>query len=204
MGIDYSVNLYYKSHQIESALLGIVAIADIYDEESTIIELPDNREITIPFAAIPKTVRVKFAPNQEHSAFCTTLIFPVDQQIESYLEGTNHKKEANLASIGCIYLRVDVGDRYAELSFTAATSSMSRMFLNSSSVHNRFNELLKSTGGLFGLFDIEESYYLSLANLHQRVGDCSNEFEGGNLDSFRYRIDKFTESCLLHKECCMQ
>jgi hypothetical protein len=203
MGIDYSVNLYYKKHQIEDAILGVISIADLIDEESTEVELPDGKKMKIPFETIPKKDFVKIASDQKFTNFCTLLNFPIDQPLLEYLENNNARKAKGLASIGCIYLDIKVGETYTEFSFTAATSNMSRLFLESKSIQQTFINLLEKTEGLFGLFDIEESFYLSLFDLNKQFGNCGKKTVKNEYDSTTYNIDNFAEICLLHQDCCL-
>lgn len=204
MGIDYSVNLYCKKEQVEKTILGVINIADVNTDESTEVELPNGKKIIFPFETIPKKDFIKISPEQSHSDFCTMLNFPIDEPIENYIENNNSHKNQNIASIGCIYLNIRVGEKYAEFSFTAATSNMSRLFLESKSIIQTFINLLEKTEGLFGLFDIEESYYLSLFDLTKQVGNCGKKAVENEYDSTTYDIDIFTEICLLHKDCCLQ
>lgn len=197
MGINYSINLYYESHQVENALLGLIKIAYISEKKATVVELPSGNYITVPFTSNFKTLPIKLFLNHLNAELDTTLTFPIDEKVENYLNQSYHDRVANMACIGYIYLKICIGHRYSQFSFTAAVSDMSRLFLNSTAVHNRFLELMKATGGMFGLLDIEKDYYLYLADPNQRIEGCDGDLSHDeSSDIFYFDVDEFTECCL--------
>jgi hypothetical protein len=191
MSRNYKIQLFFHSEQIEQALLATARIADHRRQKSTVVVLPGDRLITLPFTSGFNTETAVLSvgdsatgTGQAHSEFYsgsrarpgdnplrfeTTLLFAPDDAIQWYLKRhSEFLKDVSLeisgteyASIGYIYLAVALGNRYGRLSFTAAGSDMSDMFVESESIQNRFLELLQTAGGLGGIIDIElEKYYV--------------------------------------------
>jgi hypothetical protein len=86
-----------------------------------------------------------------------TLLFPVDDVLQAYYPlGDVHSEWTDdgveCLPFGVFDLAVRAGVRYALLSITARTSRMSDLLKNSPAVWSQFAALLRSSGGLVGMF----------------------------------------------------
>jgi len=64
----------------------------------------------------------------------------------------------NYAHPSVIYLTIRRGNAYVKLRFAAATSSMSRLFVESTSIHDTFRRILIEAQGVLGQIDLGEGY----------------------------------------------
>jgi hypothetical protein len=206
MGIDYSINLYYPIEQLDAVLLKLPSIASIDAGASTAIELPNGRCISLPFNNGLKSSVVQLKSPGSSITLDTTIIFDVDDPIRDFIRQNNweklltrSRKQIPIAygaseAIGYIYLHITLGHKNAEMAFTAAASNMSKLFVNSESIHNKFIDFMESTKGLLGLIDIEKSHYLLLANPKKEVRPASVEIET-EVNPY-FDLDLLIEDCL--------
>jgi hypothetical protein len=198
MGIDYSINLYYPIEQLDAVLLKLPSIASIDAGASTAIELPNGRCISLPFNNGLKSSVVQLKSPGSSITLDTTIIFDVDDPIRDFIRQNNWEKlltrSRKQIPIGYIYLHITLGHKNSEVAFTAATSDMSRLFVNSESIHNKFVDFMKSTNGLFGLIDIEKSRYLLLTNPKKEIRPAIAEIET-EVNPY-FDIDLLVEDCL--------
>ena len=169
MGLRYSIDLYYRIDLLEDVLSKIPNIAELEDSAMTTIELPNGSSINLPFTSESENYSVHFLRSQGISiGLDTLLIFTVDELILDYVKACNFEDkidwQANCVPVGRIYLYVRAGYTYVELSFGAATSQMSRLFLDSKAIQDRFIEFMNSTDSSLGIIDIGEDYDLLLTN----------------------------------------
>ena len=127
-------------------------------------------------------------------SFDTTIVFPIDAAIQDFIREHHLEHLLDRArkkiGIGCIYLMITAGTKYVELRFTAAVSLMSRLYLNSDAVRDRFIDFMDSTQGLCGIIDIEKSYYLSSIDPQREIYPILSELETEFYPY--YDIDLFT------------
>lgn len=198
MGIDYSINLYYPIELLEAVLLKLPAIAYITAGANTEIELPNGRCISLPFTSTSKDAPVQLKSIGSSITLDTSLMFDIDDPIWDYIRQGYSEDHLNQyrkqIPIGCIYLHIYMGNKNIEMAFTAAVSDMSRLFVNSKSIHNKFINFMRSTNGLFGLIDIEEGYFLLLTNPQKEVWPAGYEIET-EFEPY-YDIDLLIEGCL--------
>jgi hypothetical protein len=173
MGIDYSVNLYYPIEQLEAVLLKLPSIAAIEHGAITSVELPNGRCISLPFTSSFKNLSVQLKSPGSAVTLDTTLVFDVDDPIRDFIRQNNWEHRLSHSRkqipIGYIDLHVTLGNKNAEMAFTAAVSDMSRLFVSSESIHNKFTDFMESTNGVLGLIDIEKSHYLLLTNPKKEI-----------------------------------
>jgi hypothetical protein len=181
MGIDYSVNLYYSIEQLEAVLLKLPSIASIDAGAITSVELPNGRCISLPFTSSYQNSSVQLKSLGASITLDTTIVFDVDDSIRDFIRQNNweHRltRSRKQIPIGRIYLHITLGHQNAEMAFTAATSDMSRLFVTSEAIHNKFIDFMESTNGILGLIDVEKSYYLLLTNPKKEIRPASVEIE---------------------------
>jgi hypothetical protein len=182
MGLNYSYDLYLERTQMWDALQSVASLAEGTDLIDII--LPDGARLTLPFSSSydadgrfrdwSEKAQPLFVTEATPSlSFNTSLFFAPDQALEEYVVGWKEyfqdgteppRDEHGRIAIGYVYLTIDLnpdGQRnhrpeLVRFSFSAATSDMSRLFERSGSVREAFVELLRSHGGLCGVFDDEE------------------------------------------------
>ncbi len=161
MGLDYSINLYFPAHRVGAALCALARIAP--SGPATVVRLPDG-DASVPFSSCWKHDPVELLAPGSRVEFETSLLFPFDEVIRSgeLSHGYEPYEGTDCAEIGYIYLRVHIGCLFAEFSFTAATSGMSRLFVASESIRGRFRELLAAADGVAGWLDQEDFEYHTL------------------------------------------
>jgi hypothetical protein len=87
----------------------------------------------------------------------TSLLFPADKLIRAFHAARDAESEwteegVECLPVGAIRQAIRVGVRYALLSFTASTGGISDLFRDSPAVWGQFAALLRSSGGLAGLY----------------------------------------------------
>lgn len=162
MGLDYSVELYFPTERIEAALAWTARFAARDKNASTTVTLPSRKVISVPFTSGFKSAAIALRHQDQAYPACldTCLLFPMDEAIRaSYghcrteiLDGVEY------GAIGYIYLYIKVGCLFAKFDYQAATSPMSRLLVDSTSVRGRFATLLREVGGVAGIIDVEEIY----------------------------------------------
>jgi hypothetical protein len=188
MGLDYSINLCFPSDRLGPALALLASMATEVirfpdgqqsPQGGTTVRLPSGNSVALPFTSAWASGTVDL-PFGGEARFETGLLFPLDDAIR---ESCIHQVEViggeEFAQVGYIYLTIRLGCLYAELSFLAATSGMSRLFVNSASIRGRFRELLDEGGGVAAWLDMEAGEFHSLA-------EPSRTFwpQGGSDDNF--------------------
>jgi len=206
MGLDYSFKLYTQRDKIPQMLTAVAGIATPYVERQNIpFILNDGTQILLPFSSNFKMEPVSIPSGIGEIKLKTSLVFPLDEALYQYcvvdlivgqepmvveIDGCQY------GYVGTIYLTITTGNKYVELSFTAATSRMSKLFLASTSIQSTFQKLLSQTNGILGIIDIEEDEYLVLGDLNRTI---SIDFEGYIYDdekSLLIDIDRWTEALL--------
>lgn len=134
MSLGYSVNLYFPVEQIEEALVSTARTAHLADNISTPVTLPSRKVISVPFTSNFKTDALTLEHQNKGSLDCldTSLWFPTDETIRTlFSERTTEIVDGKeWSAIGYIYLYIHVGCLFAEFSYTAATSRISRLFVD--------------------------------------------------------------------------
>jgi hypothetical protein len=159
MGIRYSVKLYYPVENLGRALNALADIAS--PTGNLLLMLPTGQTMSLPFELF------SYKPTPIHTSIpldlhqkvqmSTALLFPDEQALYDYnpardvvmRDGKPHRP------LGIIELTVTCGESYAEFSYEAVTSGMSRLMLKSSSIRGEFSKLLATGDGVLGLVDVE-------------------------------------------------
>lgn len=181
MGLDYSYELYFHRNKLWDVLNSVASMQrPTVSEERINVILPD-RKITLPFMSKFKTEPIYFNDSIQRLEFDTSLYFDVDEEIENYIEETKEHfrrrtppeeftpkfDQFGRYPVGYIYLSVvldmnmySVKEYKTDINrfrFMAATTSMSLLFQNSSSIRTAFVHLLEKHEGICGIFD-DETY----------------------------------------------
>jgi hypothetical protein len=203
MGLDYSINLYFDASRLEDALLAAAAMAAPLGEPIH-VRMPSGRSLTLPFTHDFKTEDCQLRAEGQPLCLDTVLRFPNDGVVGPYFErhhgGADPRRIGPIVEIGYIYLWVHLGHRYSELAFTAATSTMSLLFLESPSIRGQFLNLLHGAGGLAGVFDIETDEFPILSDPDRkiRIDRCAQFEDDREPDGDRsdLNIDGFASALL--------
>jgi hypothetical protein len=179
MGLGYSIDLYFRIEDIEKALLATAEIAS-HGNEQIHVTLPDGKLIEVPFTSNFKSDPIQLT-RQGKIDMDMVLLFPVEKAIYEYLgnwDGNSVSKDGiDYYRVGMIYLYIICGQKYAEFSYRAATSGMSRLFIDSPSVKQQFFKLLRRAGGLAGFIDIESYETPLIENSSVRITGYDVDFE---------------------------
>ena len=158
VGIDYGYDLYLPTRAVGRALRAVAAIAREGIGRVDVV-VPGGERMTLPFRGEP-------ADDLDHWSLDTVLFFPVgDEVIRAWAEAERregrqeHPDAQGRIWVGSVYLSFwrDCGLRsgYSRLDFTAATTSMSRLFEQSASIRGAFTGLAQSVGAACLVLDRE-------------------------------------------------
>jgi hypothetical protein len=172
MGLDYRIALYFPAAGLEDALLAAAAMAAPGGGPIR-IELPSGRWLSLPSTHDFRTGDCHLRAGGKGLCLDTVLRFPNDGVLGPYAElhrgDLDPRHIGSVVEIGYIYLWVHVGRRFVELSFAAATSSMSLLFLESSSIHRQFLDLLQRAGGIAAVIDVETDEFHLLSDPSTKI-----------------------------------
>lgn len=175
MGLDYKINLYFEVERLEAALMAVAASARP-PSQSVAVVLPTGRRLVLPFEQDEA-----FEHNTTDGDHIirsgvmgvrlrSILRFATDEEIRKQLDKNYIGFDGPIVELGYIYLHIDAGQLYVELSFLAAYSRLSIMFERSPSIHRRFLDILQDAGGVVGIIDTErDEHFLLLADPKQVV-----------------------------------
>jgi hypothetical protein len=168
MGLDYSINLYFPARSVGAALRAYAQFAPL--DRKTTVRLIEN-EVSIPFSSDWKHDPIELLGSGNSISLETCALFPIDDAIRQGAYGYNFANVGGteFVQIGYIYLTVRLGCLYSELSFTAATSGMSRLFESSDAIRGRFREVLEAADGVAGWLDKEDFEVYSLIDPNQTI-----------------------------------
>jgi hypothetical protein len=161
MGLDYSYEIFIPTRNVARALTQLAELAPRDGDTAPLeITLPGGEHLAVPF-----TSSFKSGPADASAGGMldleTMLMFGADAAVREYraVPDESHLDELGRVAIGYIYLTVRFAPawhpQFASLEFTAATSSMSRLFERSGSVRKAFTDLTAASGGVCCLFDRE-------------------------------------------------
>jgi hypothetical protein len=157
MGLDYSYTFFVPAGNVARALTAVAAIAP--DDRGPIeVTLPGGERLTLPFTSGFKSDPVDSSASAELRLDTSILIDVEDDTTRDYF-ASEVRHESGRARLGYLYLTVkfvsQVHPRYAELEFTAATTSMSELMETSASVEKAFVDLTIASGGVCCWLDRE-------------------------------------------------
>lgn len=166
MGLNYSFRFYLLSANIEKALISLTARADKESSAYLVNAVPYGSAGEIAFLSRDdKFPKLKIGVrglelgivSRRNNHYCLGLLLPKDSWTLAFANTYPKTQEDSVdkLAIGCIYLTVLIGELFAELSLTAATSDMSKLFLDSRLVQQEMLDLQKDMGAFVCLFDTE-------------------------------------------------
>ncbi|WP_326550978.1 hypothetical protein [Micromonospora sp. NBC_01813] len=158
MGIDYGYDLYLPTCAVGRALRAVASIAR-HGIGSVDVVVPGGQRLTLPFRGEP-------TDDVDHWSLDTCLFFPVgDEAIRAWAEveqragRQKHPDAQGRIWVGSVYLsfwrHCGLRPDYSRLDFTAATTSMSRLFEQSASIRDTFTGLAESVGAACLMLDRE-------------------------------------------------
>ena len=206
MGLNYSFKLYTQREHIPQMLKAVADIASPLEKPNLSVTLDDGSQILLPFSSDFKTEPVSIPKGIGECQFDTVLLFPLNDDavyrycvielpvgLEPAVSTINGKQ---YGAVGYIYLTLTTGNQYAEFDFMAATSNISRLFLNSTSIQSTFQKCLTQANGLFGIIDLEADDYWVLDDINRIVTLDFEEYYIEEEDSLLIDIDRWTEALL--------
>ena len=168
MGLDYSFDLYVARAALRPLLKTVAAHAEPHGDKHTVVMFDDGDTLTMPFTS-PSNATL-FTSGQTIMAsppglkLNTSIRFQADEYLLAYrAEEAVHGSQV---SIGIIYLttwdRPNLLPGCVSVSFTAATTSMSRLFVVSPSVRGFFIDLARHVGAYLCVLDVEDDGFIAL------------------------------------------
>lgn len=160
MGLDYSYEIFMPPRNVVRALTRLAELAPQgRDTPPLSITLPGGEQLIVPFTSGYKSEPVDCSAGGTIE-LDTSIMIGVDDAMREFLpRDVDRVDELGRVSVGYIYLTVRFSPawhpNFASLQFTAATSGMSRMFVQSASVRKVFTDLTAATSGVCCLLDIE-------------------------------------------------
>ncbi|MFG3041842.1 hypothetical protein ACGFYZ_33575 [Streptomyces sp. NPDC048330] len=160
MGLDYSYKIFMPPRNVARALARLAELAPQGRETPPLpVTLPGGERLIVPFTSKFKSEPVDCSAGGSLE-LDTSIVVGVDDAVHKFfLRDSDRVDEQGRVSVGYIYLTVRFSPawhpNFASLQFTAATSSMSRMFVQSASVRKVFTDLAATTGGVCCLLDTE-------------------------------------------------
>jgi hypothetical protein len=194
MGYHHSFNLYYTLDLLETALRQLPNIDYFGQERLTEIELPNGNCISLPFGNDFGENRVRLVGGEKCVELDTLLIFSADEEIREYYMKSSFRDSTPALGkptiIGSIYLYITMGNRFGVISFVAASSSISWLFLYSRSIQDTFISFMNLTGALFGCIKTSDDYR-SLMEPNQPIDIDTSDIE---IDFHPYYdVDRFVD-----------
>lgn len=174
MGLDYKINLYFEVERLEAALKAVAASAKP-SSQSVVVVLPTGQRLVLPFEqdeAFEHNIADGdhvIRSGEMGIRLRSILRFVTDEEIRKQLPEDYMGFDGPNVDLGYIYLHIDAGLRYVELSFRAAYSRLSIMFEHSSSIHRRFLDILNDAGGIVGIIDTERCEHFLLLDDPTRI-----------------------------------
>ncbi|MGW1563618.1 hypothetical protein ACWCQ1_45155 [Streptomyces sp. NPDC002144] len=161
MGLDYSYEIFMPPQNVPRALTRLAELASPRRDMPRLpVTLPGGEQLILPFTSAYETEPVDCSAGGPLE-LDTSILIGVDDALREFArDGID---EEGRAAVGYIYLTVRFSPawhpNFASLQFTAATSSMSRMFVQSTSVRKTFTDLTATTGGVCCLLDTETDIF---------------------------------------------
>lgn len=161
MGLDYSYEIFMPPRNVARALTRLAELAPPGRATPGLpVTLPGGEHLILPFTSAFKTEPVDCSAGGPLELDTSILFVVDDAMLEFARDGID---EEGRVAVGYIYLTVRFSPawhpNFASLQFTAATSSMSRMFVQSASVRKTFTDLTATTGGVCCLLDTETDVF---------------------------------------------
>ncbi|WP_037684352.1 hypothetical protein [Streptomyces griseus] len=160
MGLDYSYEIFMPPRNVARALTRLAELAPQGRHMPPLpITLPSGEQLIVPFTSRFKSEPVDCSAGGTLE-LDTSVMIGVDEAVrEFHLRDSDRVDEQGRVSVGYIYLTVTFSPtqhpNFASLQFMAATSGMSRMFMQSATVRQVFTDLTAATGGVCCLLDTE-------------------------------------------------
>ncbi|MFF1905188.1 hypothetical protein [Kitasatospora sp. NPDC058218] len=164
MGLDYSYEIFMPPRNVVRVLTRLAELAPQgRDTPPLSITLPGGEQLIVPFTSGYKSEPVDCSAGGTIELDTSIMIGVDDAMREFLLRDVDRVDELGRVSVGYIYLTVRFSPawhpNFASLQFTAATSGMSRMFVQSASVRKVFTDLTAATSGVCCLLDTETDIF---------------------------------------------
>ncbi|MFD7433906.1 hypothetical protein [Streptomyces sp. NPDC059861] len=164
MGLDYSYEIFMPPRNVGRALTRLAELAPQgRDTPPLRVTLPGGEQLIVPFTSKFKSEPVDCSAGGTLELDTSIVIGVDDAMREFFLRDSDKVDERGRVSVGYIYLTVRFSPtrhpNFASLQFTAATTGMSRTFVESASIRKVFTDLAAATGGVCCLLDTETNIF---------------------------------------------
>jgi hypothetical protein len=155
MGLDYSFIPVAELRNADQLIRAVAARLPSDDSERLISCLPYSAD-----KGLKSIRRYDFEQGlydeNEMETVCLQFLFPMDAQLAAYAKTSSLQEREKQLPVGCVGCSIRSEKRFCVVRATAATSAMSRLFAESSSVKNTFTEIGRRGGALVALLDDEQ------------------------------------------------
>ena len=205
MGLDYSYTLIAPVFKANKLLQELAKSLRRVDRERLLAALPWTPEIDQRSQwKGSKKVRdrrgvqgLRADDHDSRQSYCLSYLFEPDPLVEAYVESNPSmmEREDGKVPIGCVWTRFDAGDRLVALRGDAATTAMSRLFLDSPNVRACWLDLARTikAHGLF--FDSEEENWHLVYPREREVRRPDDEDYSFH-DDYHLHIDGYSRRAL--------
>jgi hypothetical protein len=151
VGWSCSVNLYLPPANMGVALTAVGRAVVPSGDPPTRVTLPGGEELALPFAPIRSITPEPVVVGRESAWFRVALKVPADGATDEWWDDEPYTEGGTRCiALDALHLTAAVGERYAELSFSATTGSASSVLFESRSAHAVLLGVLRGAGGLAG------------------------------------------------------
>lgn len=136
---------------------------------------------------------------EERNNACLSFVYSADAAIVEYLSDPNNSNERvrrdAQVRIGCVWISLCAGEDLAVVQATAATSSMSRLFCESSIIQSTWADVFRESTAEALFLDTEDETWDLLAPCKQRVPKPNAE-EFCFADDYHFSVDHYYRAAI--------
>lgn len=151
MGWRCSVSLYLPPAGVGAALLAVGRVVVPSADPPRAVTLPGGEVLHLPFAPVSSITPEPVVVGRGSAWFDVALRVPADEATDEWWDDEPYTEGGGeCIALDALHLIAAVGERYAELSFSATTGAASSVLFESRSAHAVLLGVLREAGGLAG------------------------------------------------------
>ena len=177
MGLDYSFEMVLHKRDLNTFLEELCKHLCEHDRLRLLECLPWAPEVEKNRSCVGKDLikeciginGLRSMKEEDENDYCFSMLFKRDEILREYEAEYNDSSEIDKVAIGCIWTSVYGGNKLAVITFTAATTRMSLLFLSSPEIRETWTDLARDTNSLALFFDTEEGdeWYLNYPRMEK-------------------------------------
>jgi hypothetical protein len=168
MGTRYTINLYYPTEKLPSALETLNKLTEICCKNQVVVKLLDMSKVQVAhsddFRDIGKKLSLDNDTKDKWLSFDISLPLPLaDSTFREFLSGYGEIDPRFILSInnmqykcfGQLSFIIELGNQYSSINFMTVASSQNKVMSHSNAMHTMMKKLLKDANGILGFIDTE-------------------------------------------------